>query len=178
MGIVEQLPASRKPYAPPRPFDGADGVKDFTCGKQPLDDFLKQRAIKNEGKSARTYVDCSAAGEDAGAVVAYYSLAAGAVTHDEAPAWAKRNMPNPIPVFVLGRLAVDLRHQGKGLGKALLKEGIQRTLEASRTIGARALVVHAIDDEAVDYYTPFGFQRFPTDSRTLFLPVETLAKSL
>jgi predicted N-acetyltransferase YhbS len=70
----------------------------------------------------------SAAGEDAGLVVAYYSLAAGAVAHDDAPAWAKRNMRNPIPVFVLGRLAVDLSHQGKGLGRALLREAIQRTL--------------------------------------------------
>ena len=178
MGIVEPLPTGRRPYAAPRPIKDGDAVQDFACGKQPLDDFLKQRAVKNEGKASRTYVVRSAAGEDAGKVVAYYSLAAGAVAHNDAPAWAKRNMPNPIPVFVLGRLAVDARHQGRGLGKALLKEAIQRTLEASRTIGARALVIHAIDDEAVGYYTPFGFRRFPTDGRTLFLPVETLAQSL
>jgi GNAT superfamily N-acetyltransferase len=178
MGIVEPLPTSRKPYSAPRPIEGEDAVKDFTCGKPPLDDFLKQRALKNEGKASRTYVVCSASGEHAGAVVAYYSLAAGAVAHEDAPAWSKRNMPNPIPVFVLGRLAVDSRHQGKGLGKALLKEAIQRALEASRTIGARALLVHAVDDEAISYYAPFGFQRFPADSRTLFLPIETLAKSL
>lgn len=178
MGIVEQLPASRKPYAAPRPIQEDDAVKDFSCGKPPLDDFLKQRAFKNEGKASRTYVVCSATGEHAGSVAAYYSLAAGAVAHENAPAWAKRNMPNPIPVFVLGRLAVDSAHQGKGLGKALLKEAIQRTLEASRTIGARALVVHAVDDEAIGYYASWGFRRFPTDGRTLFLPVETLAKSL
>lgn len=178
MGVVEQLSTNRKPYAAPRPIQEEDSVKDFDCGKPPLDDFLKQRAYKNEGKASRTYVVCSTTGEDAGAVVGYYSLAAGAVAHDDAPAWAKRNMPNPIPVFVLGRLAVDSHHQGSGLGKALLKEAIQRTLEASRTIGARALVVHAVDDDAIGYYASFGFRRFPTDSRTLFLPVETLANSL
>jgi predicted N-acetyltransferase YhbS len=178
MGIVEQLPAGGKPYAAPRPIKGDDAVQGFDCGRPPLNEFLKQRAIKNEGRASRTYVVASASGQDAGAVVAYYSLAAGAIAHDVAPAWAKRNMPNPIPVFVLGRLAVDSGHQGRGLGSALLKEGIQRTLEASRTIGARALIVHAIDDDAIGYYTSFGFQRFPTDSRTLFLPVETLANSL
>lgn len=178
MGVVEQLPAAGKPYTPPRPIRGDDAVKDFDCGRPPLNDFLKQRAIKNEGRASRTYVVRSAAGNDAGGVVAYYSLAAGAVAHDDAPGWAKRNMPNPIPVFVLGRLAVDSAHQGRGLGSALLKEAIQRTLEASRTIGARALIVHAVDDEAIGYYASFGFQRFPTDGRTLFLPVETLGKSL
>lgn len=178
MGVVKQLPTDRKPYAAPRPIQEADSVKDFDCGKPPLDDFIKQRAFKNEGKASRTYVVCSTMGENAGAVVAYYSLAAGAVAHDDAPAWAKRNMPNPIPVFVLGRLAVDVHHQGKGLGKAVLKEAIQRTLEASRSIGARALIVHAVDDDAIGYYASFGFRRFPTDGRTLFLPVETLAESL
>jgi ribosomal protein S18 acetylase RimI-like enzyme len=180
VGVVEPLPASRKPYTAPRPIEEGDAVAGFTCGKPPLDDFLKQRALKNEGKASRTYVVCSTFGEDAGAVVAYYSLAAGAVSHEEVPGWARRNMPNPVPVIVLARLAVDCDHQGKGrgVGKALLKEAIKRSLEASRTIGARALVVHAIDDEAVSYYAQFGFQRFPTDSRTLFLPIETLRKSL
>lgn len=178
MGIVEQLPASRMPYTAPRPIDGEAAIKDFACGKLPLDDFLKQRALKNEGKASRTYIVCSAAGEDAGSVVAYYTLAAGAVSHDDAPAWARRNMPNPIPVFVLGRLAVHERHHGRGLGRALVKEAVQRTLEASRTIGARALIVHAVDDEAVSFYAPFGFQRFPTDSRTLFLPIKTLQEAL
>jgi len=178
MGVVEQLPAGGMPYAAPRPIKGDDAVKDFDCGSSSLNDFLKQRAIKNEGRASRTYVVCSAFGRDAGAVVAYYSLAAGAIAHDDAPAWAKRNMPNPIPVFVLGRLAVDSEHQGEGIGSGLLKEAIQRSLEASRTIGARALIVHAIDDASIGYYASFGFQRFPTDSRTLFLPVETLTNSL
>lgn len=178
MGVVQQLPAEKKPYSAPRPVEKDDGVAGFDCGKPPLDEFLKQRAIKNEGKGSRTYVVVSQLGEDAGRVVAYYTLAAGAVNHEECPTWAKRNMPNPIPVMVLGRLAVDGAHQGKKIGKHLLREAMQRTLEASRHVGVRALVVHAIDDEAVSFYVPFGFQTFPTDSRTLFLPIETIANSL
>lgn len=178
MGVVEPLTTGRAPYNRPRPISDDDDVQAFDCGKQALNDFLTQKALKNEGKASRTYVVCSASGEDAGKVVAYSSLAAGAVAHGQVPGWAKRNMPNPIPVFVLGRLAVDSRHQGKGLGSALLKEAMQRTLEASRQIGARALIVHAIDDEAINFYVGYGFQRFPTDSRTLLLPIETVANAL
>lgn len=178
MGIVEQLPAGKKPYSAPRPIEKDDGIAGFSCGKPPLDDFLKQRAIKNEGKGSRTYVVVSRLGEDAGKVAAYYTLAAGAVNHEECPTWAKRNMPNPIPVVVLGRLAVDSAHQGKNIGKYLMREAMQRTLQASRHVGVRALIVHAIDDEAVSFYVPFGLQAFPTDSRTLFLPIETIAKAL
>lgn len=178
MGIVEHLPADKKPYGAPRPIETDDGVAGFACGKPPLDDFLKQRAVKNEGKGSRNYVVVCQLGEDAGRVIAYYTLAAGAVSHEECPTWAKRNMPNPIPVIVLGRLAVDSAHQGKKIGKFLMREAMQRTLEASRHVGVRALIVHAIDDEAVSFYVPFGFQAFPTDSRTLFLPIETIAAAL
>lgn len=178
MGIVEKLAADRKPYGAPRPIDKGDDVAGFSCGKAALDAFIKERAIKNEGRGSRTYVLLSKFGEDAGKVVAYYTLAAGAVTHEESPAWAKRNMPNPIPVIVLGRLAVHRRHQGRALGKHLMREAMQRTLEASRQIGVRALIVHATDDEAVSFYVPFGFQKFPTDGRTLFMSAETIAKAL
>ena len=178
MGVVEQLPTEQNPYSAPRPIEKGDEVAAFGCGKQSLDDFLKHRALKNERKASRTYVVVSQAGESAGKLVAYYTLAAGGVNHEECPTWAKRNMPNPVPVIVLGRLAVDAQHQGTGIGKHLLREAMQRALEASAQIGARALVVHAIDDEAVSFYVPFGFQNFPTDSRTLFLPMETIADSL
>jgi GNAT superfamily N-acetyltransferase len=153
-------------------------VECFDCGKPPLNDFLKRWALKNEGKASRTYVVGCATGENVGNVAGYYTLANGAIIHDEAPGWAKRNMPNPIPVLVLGRLAVDAGHQGKRVGQSLVREAFQRSLEASRIAGARALVVHAVDDEAVSFYTPFGFRRFPTDGRTLFLPIETINDAL
>ena len=107
MGVVEQLPREQKPYSTPRPIEKGDGVAGFSCGKLPLDDFVKQQALKNEGGGSRTYVIVSQSGEDAGAVAGYYTLAAGAVSREDAPGWAKRNMPNPLPVLVLGRLAVD-----------------------------------------------------------------------
>ena len=178
MGVVEQLPAERKSYCPPRPIEKHDAVVGFSCGKVPLDDFLKQRALKNEGRGSRTYVVVSQLGEDAGNVAAYYTLAAGAVNHEDCPSWAKRNMPNPIPVIVLGRLAVDTNHQGRRIASHLVREAMHRTLEASRHVGVRALIVHAIDDDAVNFYVPFGFQAFPTGGRALFLPIDTIASSL
>lgn len=177
MGVIESLP-DRPAYAAPRPITGADAVESFDCGKEPLNDFLTHRAIKNEGRSARTYVVTATAGQHAGRVAGYYTLAMGAITHEDAPGWAKRNMPDPLPVVVLGRLAVDVNHQRKGIASGLLRDAFQRTLEATRGVGARALILHAIDDEAIGFYTPFGFRRFPTDGRTMFLPVETIANAL
>jgi len=178
VAIIKRLPASRKPYSQPRAIDKGDDLTAFDCGKPPLDEFLKQHALKNEGKASRTYVVAAQSGEDAGKIVAYYTLAAGAVSHDKAPSWAKRNMPNPLPAIVLGRLAVDRKHQGHSIGRHLLREAMQRSLEASAQIGARVLIVHAIDDEAINFYVALGFRRFPTDSRTLFLPIETIVAAL
>src|SRR3546814_1074117 len=87
-------------------------------------------------------------------------------------------MPNPLPVMVLGRMAVEQHHAGAGLGKAMLREAMRRALEASEKVGARALVVHAIDAEAVPFSTQFGSQIFPIRSLTLFLPTETIAAAL
>lgn len=174
MGNVEQIPIGKAPYSAPRPISSEERVSGFDCGKTELNDFLQKRAAKNEGRASRTFVVSSTAGEVAG----FYTLAAGAVDLSEVPGKLKRNMPNPLPVTVLGRLAVDLSHAGKGLGKAMLKEAMQRSLEASKSVGARALVVHAIDDDAVTFYAQFGFQAFPTGGRTLFLPMETIAASL
>jgi GNAT superfamily N-acetyltransferase len=169
--------APRPAYAPPQPIKPDHELEGFDCGKAPLDDWIRRRALRNEGKASRTYV-VTAASDRAGAVVAYYTLAMGAVRLAEVPSRLARNMPNPVPVAVLGRLAVDRRHEGRGLGAAMLREAMQRVLEASRSMGARALIVHAIDDEAAAFYTRYGFQPFPPGTRTLWLPVETIANSL
>jgi GNAT superfamily N-acetyltransferase len=178
VGSLEALPDGRPFYAQPRPIAPHDRLDRFDCGKEPLNDFLRQRALKNEGRASRAYVVTSLTGEDAGAVVAFYTLSTGAVPLEEAPGSVRRNMPNPVPVMVLGRLAVDRRHSGKGVGAGMLRQALQRVLEASKTIGARGLVVHAIDDEAVTFYTRYGFHLFPAGGRTLFLPIETIARSL
>jgi predicted N-acetyltransferase YhbS len=166
--------AGRPPYSAPRPISADDRLDDFDCGKTALNDFLRRRALKNEGRASRTFVVCSTSGE----VVAYYTVSAGAVELHEAPPKLRRNMPSPLPVMVLGRLATDVRHGGRGIGKAMLREALSRVLEASRSVGVRAVLVHAIDDEAIAFYAQFGFQAFPADSRTLFLPVETIETAL
>jgi GNAT superfamily N-acetyltransferase len=178
LGISDRRPANQKPYSQPRPIEQGDDLAAFDCGKPPLNEFLKQRALKNEGKASRTYIVTAQTGEDTGKVVAYYTLAAGAVSHDNAPGWAKRNLPDPLPAVVLGRLTIDSKHQGKGIGKHLLREAMQRSLEFAAQVGVRVLIVHAIDDDAIGFYVPFGFRRFPTDGRTLFLPIETIAAAL
>ncbi|HEX8640084.1 MAG TPA: GNAT family N-acetyltransferase [Allosphingosinicella sp.] len=178
MGEVEQLPTGRAPYTPPEPINGDHRLDVFDCGKAPLNDFVRRRALKNEGRASRTYVVNATIGEHAGSVIAYYTLAAGAVALDALPKKLSRNMPNPIPAMVLGRMAVDRNHKGKGLGRAMLQEAMRRVMIAAREVGARALIVHAIDDEAVTFYTQYGFQVFPTGSRTLFLPIDTIARSL
>ena len=178
MGEVEYLHSGRPSYTAPEPINTDHRLDVFDCGKAPLSDFLRRRALKNDGRASRTYVLTATAGEQAGSVVAFYTLAAGAVPLAELPKKLSRNMPNPVPVMVLGRMAVDQHHKGKGLGRGMLQEAMSRVLIASQEVGARALVVHAIDDEAVTFYTQYGFQIFPTGSRTLFLPIETIAASL
>lgn len=157
-------------YARPRAISPDDTLDRFDCGKPALDDFLRRRALRNEGKASRTYVVTLA-----GVIVAYYTMSAGAVRLAEAPRPLTRNMPDPLPVVVLGRMAVDRGHAGRGLGQAMLREALQRALDASRSVGVRALLVHAIDDEAVGFYLRYGFVRFLSEGLTLFLPVETIA---
>ena len=173
MGSVEPLPGGKPLYEPPRSIMADDGIERFDCGKPALNTWLHHRAHKNEGRASRTYVVTSA-----GEVAGFYSLSAGSVELGDVPSKLRRNMPNPLPVMVLGRMAVDLRHAGKGLGRGMLRDALQRSLEAARAIGVRAILVHAIDDDAVTFYTRFDFQVFPNGSRTLFLPIESVAQAL
>lgn len=162
-------------YAAPRPIRERDVLCSFSCGEPALDEWLHKRAAANEGRASRTYVVTA---DRAVEVVAYYALAAGGVRVAEAPAKLRCNMPPLVPVMVLGRLAVDLRHQGSGLGSDLLGDAMRRTLQVSRIAGIRALIVHAIGERVVDFYRRYGFLDFPSGSRTLFLPVETILAAL
>lgn len=176
---INRPPKGRQPlYSAPRALAPDDPIEGFDCGKAPLNDWLRSHAMESEGKSARTYVVTVANGPDAGRVVGYYCLASGAVARPEMPGRIRHGLPNPVPVMVLGRLGVDRDHQRRRIGPHLLNEAIRRTAEASRIAGVRALVVHAIDDEAVTFYSGYGFQIFPEGSRTLFLPIETLLAAL
>jgi GNAT superfamily N-acetyltransferase len=157
----------------PVPIAAEHDLTQFDCGKPGLNDWLKQRALKNESRASRCFVTC-----EGRKVVGYYCLAAGSVRHAEAPSSLKRNMPPEIPVLVIGRMAVDLRHQGHKLGAALMADALRRCLNASRDIGAAAVLVHAIDRGVVPFYAQYGFQDFPSGGLTLFLPMKTLEDSL
>ena len=156
-----------KQWSAPAPLTAAHHVADFECGEATLDQWLKTRALRNEGRGAsRTYVVCADH-----QVVAYYCLATGSITSELAPGRIRRNMPEPIPVMVLGRLAVDLAWQRHSLGKALLRDAILRTIQVSEIVGVKALLVHALSDSAVRFYEANGFYPSPTNPKTLFLPL-------
>lgn len=154
-----------KPGAP-CPFTPSHLLDDFSCGHTVLDDWLKRRALVNQVSGAsRTFVTA----EPAGRVLGYYALAGGAVTHRIATGQARRNMPEPIPVVVLGRLGVDRRAQGRRLGAALLKDAVLRTMTVAEHVGVRAMVAHALDDTARDFYMHHGFRASPVDPLTVML---------
>lgn len=106
-------------------------------------------------------------------VIGYYALSAGSIEQKYAPGIIKRNMPTPIPVFVLGRLAVDLKWSGNGIGQGLLKEAVERSFLLSQQIGTRALLCHAIDDEAKNFYLKHGFIESPIEPLTVMLSLKS-----
>jgi GNAT superfamily N-acetyltransferase len=158
---------------PPAALDASHVLDGFDCGKPPLNDWLRVHAARSEGRGARSYVVC-----EERRVIGYYALAAGAVEHMRAPRGIRRNMPDPIPVFILARLAVDRGFHGRRIGAHLLKDALKRGLNASQGIGARALLAHAMDDEAIGFYLQYGFKPFPIDHRTLYLTMEHILAAL
>jgi len=154
---------------PPSAITSGHDLTQFRCGNEPLDDWLRFRALKNEGRSSRTYIVSQ--GRTA---VGYYCLSTGAEKRASVPSKITRNSPDPVPLILLGRLAVDLNHQGKGIGAGLLKDALQRVAQISKAVGSRALIVHAIDQKAMAFYIKYGFIEFPYGSQTLFLPIETI----
>lgn len=162
-------------YSAPAPIASRHQLEAFDCGKPSMDAWLRAHALANEGKASRTYVVCAGATD---LVAGYYALAAGGIGRADLPRKLRQGIPDPVPVMVLGRLAVDRRHAGAGLGAAMLRDAMQRTLLVSRTAGVRALILHALDDEAAAFYARYGFLPFPAATRTMFLPVETLESAL
>ncbi len=151
---------------PPVPLGPEHDCTAFDCGEPMLDDWLKKHALANQRSGAsRTFVVTDAEGR----VLAYYALAAGAVDHGEATGAIRRNMPDPIPVMVLGRLAVDRHQQGRKLGASLLKDAVLRCLAVAENAGVRALLVHAINDAAKAFYRHYGFAESPANRMTLML---------
>lgn len=159
---------------PPRPLQSGDDLSRFDCGQPLLDDWLRERAVKNQTTGAsRTYAVCEGI-----RVVAFYSLAAGSVEHRNTPGKVRRNMPDPIPVMVLARLAVDRGWQGSGVAKGLLRDAILRSLEVAEIAGIRALLVHAIDEDAAGFYRKHDFLAAPDDPLVLVLPLDDARRAL
>jgi len=152
---------------PPEKLGAEHNVSAFDCGEPVLNDWLRRRAFQNQRSGASsTYVVL-----DKMRVVAYYSLAAGSVARETASGRTRRNVPDPVPVVVLGRLAVDRTCQNQGLGRALLRDAVLRTLQAADIIGVRAILVHALSEQAKSFYEKCGFEPSPINPLPLMINV-------
>lgn len=158
-------------YERVRKLSATDSVEAFDCGQAALNQFLQRYALVNQqANSAQTYVCCLK-----GEVVGFYSLAVGSVAPENAPTRAVKGVArHPVPLMILARLAVDKHHQGKGLGKALLKDALLRTAQAADIAGIRCLLVHAKDETARQWYESWEFEPSPTDPYHLFLMLKDI----
>ena len=158
----------------PEHLTPAHDLSAFDSGVPELDEWLRRRARANEETGAsRTYVVCAR-----GRVLGYYALANGGVAQAGATGRVRRNMPDPVPVMVLGRLAVDRAYQGRGIGRGLLRDAVVRTLQAAEIGGIRAILVHAISEDAKHFYESSGFAVSPVDPMTLMITVADAEKAL
>jgi predicted N-acetyltransferase YhbS len=154
----------------PQPLTADHQLNTFNCGETSLDEWLKRRALLNQSNGAsRTFVVV----DESQLVMGYYALAAGAVHHQDATRSIRQNMPDPIPVMVLARLAVDIRTQGMQLGAGLLRDAVDRSLAVAKNTGVRALLVHALHERAKQFYLYFGFQASPVHPLTLMLRLKS-----
>ncbi len=153
-------------YSAPILLNAIHHTENFDCGETSLNLWLKRNALKNQkNKASRTFVVC----DEHNNVVAYYAMASGAITHQQASGNIRRNMPEPIPVVVLGRLALDNAVKGQHFGAALLKDAVLRAKNVSEQIGVKALIVHALNEQAKQFYLKYGFSPSPIDELTLML---------
>ena len=158
---------NRPKLRPPEKLNSSHQIESFDSGNSQLDDWLKHRALKNELEGAsRTYVLCAE-----GVVAAYYCLANGAVAQITATGKVRRNMPDPIPVMIIGRLAVAQQWHGMGIGRALLRDAVLRTLQAAEIAGIRAILVHAISEDAKQFYEKCGFTASAIEPMVLMVKV-------
>ena len=155
-------------YSAPRPIREDDDFAAFDSGDPGLDGYLRTRVLTNHRDGAsRCFVTCRG-----GRVVGFYALASASVERDATSGLVRRNMPDPVPVILLSRLAVDRDEQGNGLGKHLLRDGITRSVHAAELIGVRAVLVHAVDVKARSFYLHFGLEPSPTDPLHLLLLIK------
>jgi GNAT superfamily N-acetyltransferase len=158
----------------PEPLGEHHQLAAFDSGVPALDDWLKRRAVPNQVSGAsRSFVM-----RDGDVVIGYYALAAGSVNTMAAPGRFRRNMPEPIPLAVLGRLAVGRSHHGQGIGRALFRDSALRVMQAAEAIGIRGMLVHAISEEAKAFYLALGLSESPLEPMTLMVTLQDLRASL
>ena len=147
----------------------------FSCEELTLDNWLKRKALKNQYLGAsRTFVVC----DNNKQVIAYYSLATGSIDHKDTTGKVRRNMPDPIPVMLLGRLAVDTQYKGRGFGSGLLKDAILRTISVAEQVGIRAILVHVLSEKAKLFYKYHGFYESTTNDMTLLITLDDARKAI
>lgn len=164
-------------YSPPEPLRGKHGTEGFECGEPALDVWVDKHARQAEASgSARVFVTT----DNGERVVGFYALSAASVSPRDATERLMKDQPKQqsVPVILIGRLAVDLAHQGKQVGRSLLQDALLKCATAAESIGARAVIVHPISDDAVRFYEQFGFEASPTDSHHLILLMKDLRKLL
>ena len=162
------------PLSRPEPLAETHDLNDFFSGVSSLDDWLKRRARPNQVSGAsRTFILA-----EERRVIGYYALASGAVTIADSTGRFRRNMPDPIPVAVLGRLAIDRSQQGRGLGRALFRDCALRVAHAADAIGIRGILVHAISEQAKAFYLALGFDPSPSEPMTLMVTLADIRELL
>ena len=170
------MPDPRAPLSKVEPISASHDVSRFDCGvHESLNHWLRRFALVNQrNETARTYVV-----HRNQLVVGYYSISAGSVSTEDSPARVAKGLArHPIPVILLGRLAIDKQEKGSGLGKALLKDALARIAQAADIVGARAVLVHAIDEPARRFYEHFGFEPSPIHELQLVLLMKDLRAAL
>ena len=159
---------------PPTPIAADHELDDFDSGEPSLDEWLKKRALKSHASGAsRCFVLCNHK-----QVIGYYSLSAGAISHESAPKSMRRNMPDPLPVLLLGRLAIDCHYHNQGLGSALLRDAMIRAVTVAGDAGIFAILVHALSEQAKQFYLSRGFVQSPVQAMTLMMTLETVRSIL
>ena len=162
------------PLSGPAPLAEHHELDEFNSGEASLDDWLKKRARANHaGGASRVFVTC-----EGNRVAGYYSLSSSSVVHEIVPGRFRRNMPDPIPTVLLGRLAIDKEWQGQGIGRSLFRDAAIRVSQAAEAIGVRGIVVHAISDEARKFYLAIGFSECPHEPLTLVVTLQDIRAAI
>ena len=162
-------------FSAPEPITDSHIINHFDCDTPSLNEWLRKRALRNEaGGASRTFV----VSNKEKIVAAYYCLSTGSIVNCEAPGNIRRGMPDPIPVLILGRLAVDTKFQGLGIGKGLLKDAIKKATLAAQYVGIKGVMVHAISEEAQQFYLKNGFIPSPNEPMTLVIGLKNASNQL